>query len=92
MVRLSAASHRTDNKAVEIWGFTHRLYSSSFLGLRYRILNINHKKELLWSLWVRLSGASFKLEVSSGGCSLRAEVKLGSGIAGNSVTNLVLGP
>ena len=28
---------------------THRLQSSSFLGLPYRILNINHKKELLWS-------------------------------------------
>ena len=23
-----------------------------FLGLPYRILNISHKKELLWSLWV----------------------------------------
>ena len=28
-------------------GFTHRLLSSSFLGLPYRILNMNHKKELL---------------------------------------------
>ena len=28
------------------------------LGLRYRILNISHKNELEWSLWVtRLSGA-----------------------------------
>ena len=26
---------------------THRLLSSSFLGLPYRILNMNHKKELL---------------------------------------------
>ena len=26
---------------------THGLHSSSFLGL-YRVLNINHKKELLW--------------------------------------------
>ena len=26
--------------------------SSSFLGLPYRILNINHKKELLRGLWV----------------------------------------
>ena len=26
--------------------------SSSFLGLPYRILNTNHKKKLLWSLWV----------------------------------------
>ena len=33
--------------------FTHRLQSSSFLGLPYRILNMNPKKELLWSLWVR---------------------------------------
>ena len=32
----------------------HRLQGSSFLGLPYRILNINHKKELLWSLWVDL--------------------------------------
>ena len=30
---------------------THRLHSSSFLGLPYRILNANHKKEPLWSLW-----------------------------------------
>ena len=29
------------------------LHSSSSLGFPYRILNINHKKELLWSLWVR---------------------------------------
>ena len=29
---------------------THSLHSSSFLGLPYRILDINHKKELLWSL------------------------------------------
>ena len=33
---------------------THRLQSSSALGLPYRILNISHKKGLLWSLWVRL--------------------------------------
>ena len=32
--------------------FTHRLQTSSFLGLPYMILNISHKKELLWSLWV----------------------------------------
>ena len=31
---------------------THRLLSSSFLGLPYRTLNINHKKELLRSLWI----------------------------------------
>ena len=33
-------------------GFTHRLLSSAFLGLPYRILTMNHKKELLRSLWV----------------------------------------
>ena len=31
---------------------THRPLSSSVLGLPYRILNINHKKELLRGLWV----------------------------------------
>ena len=31
---------------------THRLLCSSFLGLPYRILDINHRKELLRSLWV----------------------------------------
>ena len=31
---------------------SHRPLSSSFLGLPYRILNINHKKELLRGLWV----------------------------------------
>ena len=30
---------------------THRLRSSSFLGLPYRILNMNQEKELLRSLW-----------------------------------------
>ena len=34
--------------------YTHGLLSSSFLGLPYRILDMNHKKELLRSLWVRL--------------------------------------
>ena len=31
---------------------THRPLSSSFLGLPCRILNVNHKKELLRGLWV----------------------------------------
>ena len=30
------------------YGLTHRLQSSSFLGLPYRILNMKPKKELLW--------------------------------------------
>ena len=34
---------------------THSPLSSSFLGLPYRILNINHKKELLRGLWVSIS-------------------------------------
>ena len=33
-------------------GSTHRPLSSSVLGLPYRILNINHKKELLRGVWV----------------------------------------
>ena len=33
-----------------------KLLSSSLLGLPYRILNINHKKELLRGLWVRFAG------------------------------------
>ena len=33
-------------------GCTHRPLSSSFLGLPYGILDINHKKELLRGLWV----------------------------------------
>ena len=33
-------------------GFTHRPLSSSFWGLPYRVLNINHKKELLRGLWL----------------------------------------
>ena len=32
--------------------FTHRPLSRSFWGLPYRILNIDHKKELLRGLWV----------------------------------------
>ena len=31
---------------------THRPLSSSFLGLPYTVLNINHEKELLRGLWV----------------------------------------
>ena len=33
--------------AIELLVSTHRLRSSSILGLPYRILNINHKEELL---------------------------------------------
>ena len=34
----------------KILGLTYSLHSSSFFGLPYRILDINPKKELLWSL------------------------------------------
>ena len=44
--------------------YTHRLKSSSFGGLPYRILDMNHKKELLWRLWV--SQRSQGLRVYSG--------------------------
>ena len=36
-----------------VWGLgSHRLHSSSFMGLPDRILCMSPKKELLWSLWV----------------------------------------
>ena len=39
------------------WGYiAHRPLSSSYWGLPYRILNINHRKELLRGLWVALTG------------------------------------
>ena len=41
-------------------GHTHRLLSSSFfLGLPYGILSMNHKKELLRSLWVEGTSRKF---------------------------------
>ena len=47
---------RTEHKGdlgLRIYEFiTHRPQSSSFLGLPYRTLNMNPKKELLWGLWV----------------------------------------
>ena len=46
---------------------THRLLSSSFLGLPYRILNMNPKKELLRSLWVEVSFFFFLLSTSPKG-------------------------
>ena len=47
---MCACVHAADADVRQI--FTHRLLSSSFLGLPYRILNMNHKKELPRSLWV----------------------------------------
>ena len=45
---------------------THRLRRSSFVGLPYRILNTNHKKELLRSLWVRMMAVMVNLDVCGG--------------------------
>ena len=45
-------AHRGKTLAAYSLEFTHRPLSSSFLGVPYRILNINHKKELLRGLWV----------------------------------------
>ena len=47
------------------FGCTRRPLSSSFLGLPYRILKINHKKELLRGLWVG-SRAEYITEAFSG--------------------------
>ena len=45
-----------------------RLYpwaSSSFLfGITLGSLNINHKKELPWSLWVKLNCATLRLKIA----------------------------
>ena len=61
---------------------THRPQSSSFLGLPYRIVNMNPKKELLWGLWVntnrhtrapsRLPGPATLGEDGAGGASTLA--------------------
>ena len=52
-----------------VLNYTERLHSSSFSRIPYRILNINHKMELLWSLWViirPLYCAVFRILTSSG--------------------------
>ena len=51
---------------------THRSLNRSFLGLPYRILNINHKKELLRGLWVRFRLHGAGLRAPSRGFSVRA--------------------
>ena len=43
-----------------IYQYTQRPHSSSFLGVPYRILNMNPQKELLWSLWVVASTLQYK--------------------------------
>ena len=49
---------------------THRPLSSSFLGVLYRILNINHKKELLRGLWVDREAAN----MGKGPCSFEGKL------------------
>ena len=44
--------------------YTQRLHGSSFLGLPYRILNMNPKKELLWSL-IRAGSSSCTWDLPS---------------------------
>ena len=41
--------------------YPYRLHSSSSLGLPYRILNMNPKKELLWSLYLAVEGGNLAL-------------------------------
>ena len=41
--------------------FTHRLLSSSFWRLPYRILNTNHKRDLLRSIWADQTSSSGRL-------------------------------
>ena len=52
--------------------FTHRPLSSSFLGLPYRILNINHKKELFGGLWVGFREFRVYCSQASQGCGFKA--------------------
>ena len=42
-------------------GFTNRLLSSSFWELPYKILNMNHRKDLLRSLWVGFGDAGHQV-------------------------------
>ena len=43
---------------LQISKVTHRPQSSSFLGLVFRILYGNPKKELLWGLWAYVSAST----------------------------------
>ena len=50
--KAAAISSKVANTRKTLAFTTHRLLSSSFLGLPDLIPNMNPKKELLWSLWV----------------------------------------
>ena len=39
---------------------THGSIVVPFLGLPYRVLHMNHKKELLWNLWVGTCNPNWK--------------------------------
>ena len=49
---------------------THRPLSSSFLGLPYGILNINHKKELLRGLWINRARRAVRVLKAMGSLSV----------------------
>ena len=48
----AAGQPRFADQGLRLLRVTQRLLSSSFLGFHYGILNMNHKEELLRSLWV----------------------------------------
>ena len=66
-------------------GSTQRPQSSSFLGLPYRILNMNPQKELLWGLWVGYRGLgsrAFRFQVLGLGLHGFMVLGLGCGVWG----------
>ena len=52
VLRLRRCSFCQGDRESNFGASTQRPQSSSFLGLPYRILNMNPQKELLWGLWV----------------------------------------
>ena len=72
-----------------ILDLTHRPLSSSFLGSPYRILNINHKKELLRGLWG--AGALQGLFQGHGDVALKLVRREGTVVAALVVGGGVLG-
>ena len=64
---LDVVKRRLPSNLPEIFVFTCGLHSNSLfiLGLPYyRILNINHKKELPWSLWAGIQAGRVKVGFS----------------------------
>ena len=56
MTAFSARWRSGANRIIYKGVITHRLLSNSLLGLPYRVLNINHKKELLIGAYDRPMG------------------------------------